>query len=128
MRSRLWLVAPAMILYTADVGLTLAGQPQAYWAGDSAAAVEYNPLVYPLLVRSPWLFAGVAAVWLAVLVVVVANWRHTASRWLAVLVAVAHAFGGASWLARSGPWGLAAAFVYLAVAVQAVTFCWRRSA
>lgn len=127
MRSRLWLLAPAAALYAGDVGLTLAGQPAAYWAGDYRSAVEANPIAYPLLARGPWPFVGLAAGWLAVLSAVVVRWRHPAAGWLAVLVAAAHAVGGASWLARAGPWGPGAAVGYLAAAAQASGWCWRRA-
>jgi len=126
--KRLWLLAPAVALYAGDVGLTLAGQPAAYWGGDCSAAVEANPIAYQLLARSPWLFAGLAAGWLVTLSAVVLALKHPAAGWAAVLVAVAHAMGGASWLTRAGPWGLAAAAAYIAVAAEASACCWRRFA
>jgi hypothetical protein len=127
MRSRLWLVVPVALLCAADAGLTLAGQSAAYWAGDYAAAVEANPFARPFLVQSPWLFIGLAAAWLVVVAAIVLAWRHPLAVWLAVLVAAAHAVGGASWLTRGSPWQLVAAGVYLAVAAQGWAWCWHRS-
>lgn len=128
MGSRLWLLAPVAALYAGDVGLTLAGQPASYWAGDYGSAVEANPIAYPLLTRSPWLFTGVAVSWLAVLSAVLLLWRHPLTWWMAVAVTVAHAIGGASWLVRTGSWGMVAAGVYIAAAAQATAWCWRRYA
>ncbi|MFO0796950.1 MAG: hypothetical protein U0804_05695 [Gemmataceae bacterium] len=128
MRSRLWLLLPTAALTAADVGLTLHGQPSAFWAGDTASAVEANPIAYPLLARGPAAFVAGAALWLVVLSAVVVMWRHPLARWLAVGVALAHAFGGACWLARIGPGGLVAAVGYLAAAAQASAWCWRRHA
>jgi hypothetical protein len=79
-------------------------------------------------VRSPWLFAGLAVVWMAIFSAVVLFWRHPAAVGIAVLIAVAHAIGGASWVMRVGPWGLLAAGVYIAVTAQAAGWFWRRAA
>lgn len=126
MASRMWLLAPAALLYLGDIGLTLGGQPAAYWAGDHGTAVEFNPVAHPLLARSPWLFLGLALLWLAAVSSVVVLWRHPLGGWVSVILAVGHAVGGASWLERHGSWGLAAAGVYLVVAAQGSAWCWRR--
>lgn len=128
MGSRLWLVAPAMTLFVGDVGMTLSGQPESYWAGDYGTALEKNPIAYPLLVTSPWLFAGLAIVWLAALSTLLLTWRHPVSDWMVVGVALAHAVGGATWLARLGGWGWVAAGVYIAVAARLSGWCWQRYA
>jgi len=126
-RGRLWLLAPAAALYAGDVGLTLAGQPAAYWAGAYGAAVEVNPVAHPLLAHSPWAFAAAAGCWLAVLAAVIGCGPRRAAGWVAAAVAVAHAVGGSSWLVRAGPWGLAAAAAYLVAAAAASSWCWRRA-
>jgi hypothetical protein len=51
--KRFWLLAPAWLWLAADVGLTLAGQSDKYWIGDYAAAVEGNPLAYPIVAQGP---------------------------------------------------------------------------
>lgn len=76
MRARLWLLLPAVCLYLGDLSLTLAGQPEAYWAGDYAAAAEYNPIAYPLLAQHPAVFGGGALGWLAVFTTIVLRWRE----------------------------------------------------
>ncbi len=125
MGSRLWLLAPAAALYAGDVALTLAGQPADYWAGAYGSALEANPVAHPLLSRGPGLFVAVAAAWLATLSTVVVTWRHSLAGWVAVVVAGAHAVGGACWLTRIGPWGWVVAVAYLVAAAQASAWCWR---
>ena len=124
---QLWLFAPAGLLLAADIALTLTGQPPAYWAGDYATAAEANPIAYPLLLRSPWLFVGGTFVWGLSLAAVILAWRHPAAAWVAVLAAVGHAIGGSSWLVRWGPCGWGVAAGYLIFASQASRWCWRRS-
>jgi len=125
--GRWWLVAPVGVLFAADVALTLCGQPAEYWAGDTSAAVEANPLAHPLLARSPWLFAGLATAWIVIVMAAILKWKHPASAWLAAGVALSHALGGSSWLARTGPWGWVAAVAYLAAAVELVGWSHRRA-
>lgn len=126
--GRLWWLAPASVPFVADASLTLVGQTSEYWAGDYGVAVEANPIAHPLLVRSPWLFASLAVVWLAIFSAVIVFWRHPAAKWMAVLIAVAHAIGGASWVTRVGPRGLLAAGAYIALAAQTAGWCWQRAA
>ena len=121
---RIWLFFPAGLLFASDVTFTLYGQPTTYWAGDTAAANEANPLAYHLLAASPWLFCGMAALWLAVLGVVIVKWTSRWSNAVAMGIAFAHALGGASWLLRSSDWGLAIAGVYLVFAAQFSFWCW----
>lgn len=121
-----WLLAPVVVLCAADMGLTLAGQPPDYWAGNFDTAEEGNPLARPLLVAGPAVFAAAAAVWLAVVASVVLLWGHPAARWVAIAVAVGHAIGGASWVARHGGWWLLAGCGYLAAAAVLSRWCWQR--
>jgi hypothetical protein len=125
---RLWLLVPALGMFAADVILTLTGQPASYWDGDYSTALEANPFAYPLLTRSPWLFAALAVVWMAILSCVILLWCHPVSGWLAIGLTVAHAIGGSSWLVQLGWWGIIAAGAYLVLAAQACGWCWRRYA
>jgi len=122
----LWLLGPVTGLFTADVALTLSGQPSSYWAGDYSTAVEANPFAYPLLTFSPWLFASLAFFWMTILSGVILFWQHSISGWLAGGLAVAHAVGGSSWLLQWGWWGIMAASLYLVLAAQVTGWCWRR--
>ena len=121
---RVWLFAPAGLFLTLDVTFTLIGQPASYWAGDRPTANEANPIAYWLLAANPWLFAASAAVWAVLLGVVITLWNSRLTNALAMVVAVAHAFGGSSWLLHTGDWGLAFAGGYLVLAAQFCFWCW----
>ena len=129
MVPRAWPLLLLLAVYAADIGLTLAGQPPAYWEGDYSLAEEGNPLVLPFLARSPWLFVAAALAWGAVLGAVVLLWHHRAGEWLAVMTTLSHAFGGACWLARLGAVGWGFVILYLAVVTLGLQWCWncRRS-
>jgi hypothetical protein len=94
--QRMWLVTPPTVLWAADISLTLAGQSPAYWSGDYGQAHESNPLAYPLLASSPWLFVGVTALWGLLISGIVLFWHHWATPWIAALSAVGHAVGGST--------------------------------
>jgi hypothetical protein len=125
--NRAWLVVPTWLWLAADVALTLAGQPSAYWAGDYKSAVEANPLAHPVVARGPWPFLLLAGVWAMFIGVFVACLSHRLAGWFAVLAAVVHAVAGGTWLARLGGWGWALALLYLFVASEVSWWCWRRS-
>ena len=122
-RSRGRFLLLLIVVYAADVALTLAGQPAAYWRGDYGLAVEANPLAYPLLVRSPWAFVVATLVWGVCLAGVVWRWRHRAGEWLALLLTIGHAVGGASWLARLGAVGWAFALAHLVAVTLGIRWC-----
>jgi hypothetical protein len=127
MARRLWLLLPALLLYSADISFTLAGQPAAYWAGDHSQPAEHNPLAHFLLRQHPALFAGAAGAWAVAFSAIVVLWRHRVSDWTATLLAFGHAIGGSTWLARHGPGGWALAVAYLALAAAFSRACWRRA-
>jgi hypothetical protein len=118
---------PMWLWLTGDVALTLAGQPNAYWAGDYGEAIEVNPLMYPIVASGPWVFAGYAAAWAILLGVLVICWPHRLVKVVAIAAAVLNAMGGCSWLARMGGWGWLLAIGYLFVASEVSWWCWRRS-
>jgi hypothetical protein len=125
---RVWLFLPVAILFALDVTFTLIGQPPSYWAGDLRTANEANPIAHELLIVDPLLFVGFALAWTALLGTIIVRWAHPLGMALAMLVAVAHAIGGSSWLLRSGEWGIALAGGYLVLASQFCFWCWRRGA
>ncbi len=127
MTARGWLLLPAVVVYSIDVTLTLAGQDDAYWRGDYGLAIEGNPLVRPVLAYSPWLFIGAALVWAVLFSAVVLLWRHRAAEGLAVLLTVGHTFGGASWLVRSGVIGWPFVVLYLVLVCIGIRWCWGRA-
>lgn len=127
MSRRLWLLLPALCLYSVDIALTLAGQPVAYWNGDYTQASEHNPIAYPLLTLHPALFAGAAVAWAVIFGTIVLLWRSRLSDWLAILLTLGHAVGGSTWLARHGAGGWVLAVAYLGVAAWLAGICWRRA-
>ena len=126
-RSRAWLLLPAVVVWSADVALTLMGQPDGYWRGDYGLAVEANPLMYPLLVCSPWVFVAVALGWCVAFSAIVLMWTRRAGEWVAVLVTIGHLAGGASWLARLGAVGWVFVVLYLVTVTLGIRWCWRRA-
>lgn len=125
--GRWWLVVPVVGVYTADVALTLTGQPPLYWAGEYSTVSEINPVGHVLLAYSPWAFGGAAVVWLIAVCLMVLLWRHRLAVVGAKVLAVGHAVGGACWLARHGGWWFLAGCGYLAVAAVFARWCWRRA-
>jgi len=125
--KRLWFIAPFWLCLAVDVTLTLAGQSEEYWNGDYTAATEANPFAHPILVIGPWIFALLAIGWSALLAGLAVWIPHRALAWIVVVLTVAHAIGGSTWLARIGMWGWILAIVYLALASEAAWWCWRKS-
>ena len=99
-RRRIWLIVPMWLWFAGDVVLTLSGQSQEYWSGDYSSAIEANPVAYQILVRGPWIFAGLAVAWAILVGAIAIRCTHPLVAWLAVGAAVLHAIGGCSWLAR----------------------------
>ena len=121
---RFWFTLPLGLFLMLDVSFALIWQPASYWAGDWRTANEANPIAYWLLEVCPWLFAASAAIWAILLSVIVMKWNSRLSNTLAMVVAVAHAFGGSSWLLHHGDWGFALAGGYLLLASQFCFWCW----
>lgn len=88
-----WAVAYSL----ADVSLTLQGQPAEYFAGDFRAAVEQNPLFYPLLAWHPAAFLAVAVGLTAVVAAAIVWLPAKLSRAFAFITIVSHSIGAASW-------------------------------
>jgi uncharacterized damage-inducible protein DinB len=107
----------------------MAGQDQAYWAGDLERVNELNPVGWILLRWHPLVFVGGILLWMATFCTILC-WLPTR---LAVLCAlglvVAHTFGATTWLVRwDGPYPLPmAAGVMLLVSADQLTWtCWQR--
>ena len=125
MRSRLRLWSGAVLMCLLDAGLTLAGQSDAYWAGDRLAFREANPVAAWLLRTHPAAFA-VGAVLLALGYVVLVEWLPLRlARPAASLTLLLHALGASTWLIRYGPQGIVAAAALLAAASWLLRWLWR---
>jgi hypothetical protein len=121
---RPWLFLPPLFVYVCDVGLTLLGQPAAYWAGDHGVALEINPLARALLIRGPIPFLGAAVVWAAVFTVLISSWRSRLVVVLAYLLTFGHAIGASTWLVSYGWPGLFAAVGLLIAAERLLHWFW----
>jgi hypothetical protein len=124
-RNPLWLPLLPAAVCLADVTLTLAGQPAAYWRGDYFQANEGNPLPRLFLQLHPAAF-GLGA--LAYLGCLVAFALLAPRRWAALVclaVAGGHAVGAASWLLHEGPTGRGLAAALLAAVVLLALPTWR---
>lgn len=111
--TRAGLVLPPVLLCLLDVGLTLAGQPAAYWAGDAARVDEFNPVGRVFLVVSPWLFLAFGLGWATAFVTVLLSLPRRCARPFASLLTVGHTLRAAGWLLKYG-WPGVAAVVLLA--------------
>ena len=126
LRKRLGLLIPFWLLYLGDVTLTLCGQSADYWNGEYASVVEYNPLAHRFLAGGPAEFLAFAAIWILCQSALFLCWRHPISTWLAVVITIAHAFGGASWFLRMGSYGWFGALVYLLICSEIAGWFWTR--
>ncbi len=126
MKSKWRRLGPPLLLYSADVTITLVGQPSTYWAGDRESAIEANPVGAILLHMGPWHFTIAAIVWAATFALILWFWRHWLANAMAYAIALGHAVGAASWFVRLGPWGTALAIGYVAGAAWFIRRCWAR--
>jgi hypothetical protein len=123
-QNPIWLVLLPIAVCLADVGLTLQGQPEAYWRGDYQTVNEGNPLPRLFLELHPLAFAVLALGWIGCFTVLILLSRRRWAIYACFAVIVGHTVGALSWLLRSrpiGPW-FAAAFT-LTVVVLAVPTC-----
>jgi hypothetical protein len=97
-RRLLGLGLPCLLAFSFDVGMTLHGQPVAYWAGDYSQTNEGSPffrnlfMVHPLAaVAGEGLWAGIIVTWILLMPEVVAVI-------LAVAIVFGHSAGGYTWL------------------------------
>jgi hypothetical protein len=98
-RNTLWLLLPPIVLCSLDFGLTLYGQPDAYWAGDRASVNEMSPSFAHFLSLHPVVFLAAATLWIAVfsaLILLLPEWPALV---VVVAIVIGHMAGAASWLA-----------------------------
>jgi hypothetical protein len=103
--GRTWLCAGPLLFCLVDGGLTLQGQPDAYWAGHYEQAQELNPLGRWPLQAHPLLFAAALVCWGLAFCSAILYLRETLARPLAFAVQLGHTLGAASWLVRLGVLG-----------------------
>jgi hypothetical protein len=123
---QLWLCLPAVALMAADGGLTLVGQPSAYWSDGFTSINEGNPLAAELLATHPLLFAAAGIPYLAIVVGITVALPRWWAAVFAVAIASAHAVGVAAWCVVIFPqpqWPLLAMF---AMTAGLAAVAWRR--
>ena len=116
-----------ILLSLLDFALTLAGQPQEYWAGDYSRANELNPLEHALLLYHPLAFViGNLALTLVLIGLILLTPRIVAAIF-SIMVSLAHWAGSSTCLFHLGylnnremEWG----FALLAIICMAVGVGW----
>jgi hypothetical protein len=116
-------LAPALFCLL-DAGLTLHGQPAAYWAGQFGQAVEANPPFLWLLRLHPLAFAAGVLGWLVLLGSLVLLLSAGLARALAFVALFAHTLGAASWLVDAGGSGWLACVGLFVMARLALETIW----
>jgi hypothetical protein len=96
--GKYWLWPAPVLLCLLDQGLTLWGQPTAYWAGDYTKADEGNPIARWCLEQHPLAFAAETILWVALFcsLVVVLPWQL--AKTVSLGVALGHIVGSAMWI------------------------------
>jgi hypothetical protein len=125
MTRKLWLCLPPFQFAILDAGLTPHGQPDPYWAGDYSRPLELNPVGAWLLRQHPLTFALGTLSWALGFGTIILILPARPAFWLAVLLALGHGVGVASWLLRLGPTGFLLALLFLLAAERLARICWR---
>ena len=123
LRQRLWLCVPPLLMYNLDVGLTLAGQNEAYWQGNYSSPDELNPLAHFLLATHPYVFVAVALLWEVVFCGLILWLRPRLAVPVALVLAVGHAYGASTWMLYWGFAGVPAVALHL-LAAALIVVCW----
>jgi len=108
-----------VLLRSLDYGLTLYGQPPAYWNGDYFRAIEGSDLLRWCLVRSPLLFVAAGIVINVLSCLLLLCFQRPSAQLLAVFMMCAHIYGVVTWVMVSPMLGVPAflALLYLCLAL-----------
>jgi hypothetical protein len=126
--GRVCLCVGPVLFCLLDGGLTLQGQPDAYWAGDFHQARELNPLGRWPLERHPLLFGAALLCWGCVFCTAILRLPARLARPLSLAVQLGHTLGAASWLVRLGVPGWLLVFPLLLASRLVFDWAWKRSA
>lgn len=96
--SRLWLCLPFALIFLVDAGITLAGQPGSYWAGNRQSANEAFPVFYWALSIGPWAFVLLCLAWFSAFSALIAFMPHPVSAILSLALVNGHTWGSMTWL------------------------------
>src|SRR5262245_6930149 len=97
-RNALWLLLPPIALCALDMGLTLYGQSNAYWAGNYADVNEGSASFAKYLSIHPLVFAGASAIWILTFAAVILLLPEKLALTVVVAIVIGHMAGAATWL------------------------------
>lgn len=96
--GKLWLGLPFLCVFWIDAGITLANQPDAYWAGDHLIVDEMFPLFAWGLAHGIRAFFLVCGAWLLVFCALILVLPRLLSEILALALVSGHTWGTMTWL------------------------------
>jgi hypothetical protein len=122
-RSKAWLCVGPVLLCLLDQGLTLLGQPQAYWQGHFAAAFEGNPLLKTMLRHG---HAGLLLMplWLAVVCGLVLALPRRFAMAASIAIMLGHTWGAATWMSWMLPGGYWACMALFGLSGVMIALTW----
>ena len=91
-----------VLLTALDYGLTLAGQPKEYWAGDHGQVRETDPIEHALLVYHPLAFVAVNAAITLVFIGLILLTPRIVAVILSIMTSLLHWAGASTWLIFQG--------------------------
>jgi hypothetical protein len=97
-RNAFWLLLPPIALCALDFGLTLYGQPSAYWEGDYSAVQEGSPSFAHYLATHPLMAVGAGALWIVIFSTVILLLPEKLALTATIAIVIGHMAGAASWL------------------------------
>jgi hypothetical protein len=103
-RQHLWLLVAPVVVHLLDAGLTLWGQPSAYWQPGRTQVNELSPEANQLLHIHPAAFLGGVAAWMAVyssLIFLLPRWPAMV---VAATVTIGHMVWACSWVQAYCPY------------------------
>lgn len=124
---RAWLCFPALLLFSCDVTITLAGQRATFWAGAFDTVEEGNPMARTVLLFGPWVFVAVATCGAAVYSAIIFLAHQSLAVTLSFGLTFAHALAAAYWLPRHGLVRIVGAVVLLVAAERILAWSWARA-
>jgi hypothetical protein len=127
-RGHGWLCAGPAAFCLLDAAVTLAGQPAAYWQGDFAAAVEFNPAGLWLLRWHPAVFGAALLAWLVLFAGLILWLPGGWARGLSLAVLFGHTLGLASWAVGRAPYGWLVCVGLFLLAAEVMAWTWKRAA
>lgn len=96
------LLVPVFLILCLDATLTLSGQPEAYWLGDSSQVNEGSPDFNALLMIDPLAFVFGAVGWLAIVAFLLTLLPRNLAFSVSAIVTIGHSVGASTWLLHRG--------------------------